>query len=279
MKPVRIIILAVAVLSAAMAGLLAMKLTRAPAPQMAEPVIERAPTVNVLVASKSLPVGSRLGGDSIQWMAWPKDGVVDGLITDENQPSAIDDLTGAVVRLPIFNGEPVPLYTVTPTQINFVAPMKAPTTGTGELQVMQVSTGRIYAAATVPMVPVSPAIMMQTYENRNRQAAVINLQDGTVNSSTNPAKRGSYVQIYATGQGFVQALADRDGESVGQACFGNNIRQIDSQMHDRLGDLRPDPADNTLGTHETRRGHGLQEMLGDQRINGRHAGNVDNRYQ
>ncbi|WP_429810571.1 Flp pilus assembly protein CpaB [Ensifer sp. B1-9] len=107
MKPVRIIILAVAVLSAATAGLLAMKLTRAPAPMAAEPLIERAPTVNVLVASKSLPVGSRLGGDSIQWMAWPKDGVVDGLITDENQPSAIDDLTGAVVRLPIFNGEPV----------------------------------------------------------------------------------------------------------------------------------------------------------------------------
>ncbi|WP_104662368.1 Flp pilus assembly protein CpaB [Ensifer adhaerens] len=107
MKPVRIIILAVAVLSAAMAGLLAMKLTRAPAPRLAEPVLERAPTVNVLVASKSLPVGSRLGGDAIHWMAWPKDGVVDGVITEESQPSAIDDLSGAVVRLPIFNGEPV----------------------------------------------------------------------------------------------------------------------------------------------------------------------------
>ncbi|KQW63333.1 MULTISPECIES: Flp pilus assembly protein CpaB [unclassified Ensifer] len=107
MKPVRIIILAVAVASAAMAGLLAMKLTRGPSPQMAEPLIERAPTVNVLVASKSLPVGSRLGGDAVHWMAWPKDGVVEGLITEENRPSAIEDLTGAVVRLPIFNGEPV----------------------------------------------------------------------------------------------------------------------------------------------------------------------------
>ncbi|OOG74488.1 Flp pilus assembly protein CpaB [Sinorhizobium sp. A49] len=107
MKPVRIIILTVAVASAAMAGLLAMKLTRGPAQLTAEPVIERAPTVNVLVASKSLPVGSRLGGDAVHWMAWPKDGIVDGLITEENRPSAIEDLTGAVVRLPIFNGEPV----------------------------------------------------------------------------------------------------------------------------------------------------------------------------
>ncbi|MDK1383845.1 Flp pilus assembly protein CpaB [Sinorhizobium sp. 8-89] len=107
MKPVRIIILAVAVTSAAMAGLLAMKLTRGPAPQMAEPLIEQAPTVNVLVASKSLPVGSRLAADSIHWMAWPKDGIVDGLITEENRPGAVEDLSGAVVRLPIFTGEPV----------------------------------------------------------------------------------------------------------------------------------------------------------------------------
>ncbi|MCA1405832.1 Flp pilus assembly protein CpaB [Ensifer sp. IC3342] len=107
MKPVRILILAVAVISATMAGLLAMKLTRAPAPHMAEPVIEQAPTINVLVASKSLPVGSRLGADSIHWMAWPKDGIVDGLITEENRPGAVEDLSGAVVRLPIFTGEPV----------------------------------------------------------------------------------------------------------------------------------------------------------------------------
>ncbi|MQW90222.1 Flp pilus assembly protein CpaB [Sinorhizobium saheli] len=108
MKPVRIIILAVAVGSAAMAGLLAMKLTRrGPVATIAEPVIEQAPTINVLVASKSLPVGSRLGADSIHWMAWPKDGVADGMITEENRPAAVDDLAGAVVRLPIFTGEPV----------------------------------------------------------------------------------------------------------------------------------------------------------------------------
>lgn len=107
MKPVRIIILAVAVGSAVLAGLLAMNLAQGPAPLVAEPVIERAPTVNVLVASKSLPVGSRLGGDAVHWMAWPKDGIVDGLITEDTRPTAIDDLTGSVVRLPIFNGEPV----------------------------------------------------------------------------------------------------------------------------------------------------------------------------
>ena len=73
----------------------------------AEPVIEREPTVNVLVASKSLPVGSRLDPDPMHWIAWPKDGVVEGLITEELRPNAVADLQGVVVRLPIFNGEPV----------------------------------------------------------------------------------------------------------------------------------------------------------------------------
>ena len=73
----------------------------------AEPVIEREPTVNVLVASKGLPVGSRLSPDSVHWLSWPKDGVVEGLITEELRPNAVTDLQGVVVRLPIFNGEPV----------------------------------------------------------------------------------------------------------------------------------------------------------------------------
>ncbi|WP_428427070.1 Flp pilus assembly protein CpaB [Pararhizobium sp.] len=108
MKPVRVIILAVAVASAGLAGFLALKLTSGrTVTSTAEPVIEREPTVNVLVASKSLPVGSRLDPDAVHWISWPKDGVVEGLITEDLRPNAVADLQGVVVRLPIFNGEPV----------------------------------------------------------------------------------------------------------------------------------------------------------------------------
>ncbi len=106
MKPVRIFILAVAVGSAALAGLLAMKLTRAPAPHMAEPVIEQAPTVNVLVATKSLPwAPPRRRFDPLESLAEGRRGR--GMITEETRPAAFDDLAGAVVRLPLFTGEPV----------------------------------------------------------------------------------------------------------------------------------------------------------------------------
>jgi uncharacterized protein (TIGR03437 family) len=67
------------------------------------------------------------------------------------------------------------------------------------------------------MNTVSPAIFVPSASTscslaggRCRQAAVINA-DNTVNSPTNPAAAGSYISIYATGQGFVQG-APPDGD-------------------------------------------------------------------
>lgn len=99
---------------------------------------------------------------------------------------------------------PAPLTYVSPDQVNFVVPWSAPTSGTADVQVVQASTGRVYAAATVALSTVSPGIFTQDFAARGfRQAAVINTADNTVNSPTNPAARGTYISIYATGQGLV----------------------------------------------------------------------------
>lgn len=107
MKPARVLILTVAVVSAGLAGLLALNLTGTTVVQADRPVVEREPTLNVLVAAKSLSVGSRITADALRWMAWPKDGIVDGFITDEARPEAMTELTNAVVRLPLLDGEPI----------------------------------------------------------------------------------------------------------------------------------------------------------------------------
>ncbi|MDO1580651.1 Flp pilus assembly protein CpaB [Rhizobium oryzicola] len=108
MRPARIIILAVAIGAAGLAGLLAMQLsgTREVVQQTKE-VIRKEPTVNVLVSAENLPVGSRLNDKSLRWMAWPEGSIVEGFITDRTRPNAIGELTGQVVRLPIFVGEPL----------------------------------------------------------------------------------------------------------------------------------------------------------------------------
>lgn len=107
MKPARIVILSVAVVAAGLAGLLAMRLSGHKAPEIVETVIQREPTTKVLVSAENLPVGSRLNDKSVEWMDWPKGSVVDGFITSDIKPDAMTEIKGAVVRLPIFKGEPV----------------------------------------------------------------------------------------------------------------------------------------------------------------------------
>jgi uncharacterized protein (TIGR03437 family) len=95
-----------------------------------------------------------------------------------------------------------PLFYVSPTQINFYVPMGAPTSGTVNVEVVQTTTGRLYAASPVQMNTYSPAVLMTQYAGKMRPAEVLN-QDFTLNTPSNAAARGSTIQIYAIGQGFV----------------------------------------------------------------------------
>lgn len=110
MKPARVVIMAVAVLAAGLAGYLAMNLT-SPTVQVnktsASPVVEKTPMLDVLVVSSSLPVGARLSEETVEWKGWPEDAAIEGLIRRETRPDAITELSGAVVRLPLFAGEPL----------------------------------------------------------------------------------------------------------------------------------------------------------------------------
>ena len=117
----------------------------------------------------------------------------------------------------LFNGQPAPLLLVSPGQINFMIPMSAPTSGTADVQVVRNSTGQILTDGLVAMNSVSPAVFGGGVVNcalaggKCKQAAVVNDADGTVNGPNNPAAAGSYISIYATGQGFVQG-APADGD-------------------------------------------------------------------
>jgi pilus assembly protein CpaB len=75
--------------------------------QQAEAIIQREETVNVLVSAENLPIGSRLNEKAMRWANWPASAVVEGFITDKTAPQAMQDLNGAVVRMPLFAGEPV----------------------------------------------------------------------------------------------------------------------------------------------------------------------------
>jgi pilus assembly protein CpaB len=75
----------------------------------AEPLAE-APTasaVRVLVASRDLQLGTRIGPADLAWRDWPDAGVSSLFVTDRDDPEAMETHTGAIVRDTIAEGEPI----------------------------------------------------------------------------------------------------------------------------------------------------------------------------
>jgi uncharacterized protein (TIGR03437 family) len=109
----------------------------------------------------------------------------------------------------LMNGQASPIFHVAPNQINFVVPSSAPTSGSAELEVVAQSTGQVLGSGPVQMNTVAPA-MFTSNQSGIGQIAALN-QDNTVNTPSNPAARGSYIQLFGTGQGSVPG-APPDGQ-------------------------------------------------------------------
>jgi pilus assembly protein CpaB len=109
MKPARLIILSVALVAAGAAAYLAMNLTakKTVVQMQSETVVKKEPVINILVAAANLPVGSRLTEESMRWTGWPEGSIVEGFITEQARPEALKELKNAVVRMPVFEGEPL----------------------------------------------------------------------------------------------------------------------------------------------------------------------------
>lgn len=106
MNKTRLLILGVALGSAALAVVLANgMLGKKGATEIVE--INKVPMVQVLVASKDLALGERLGDSTINWRDWPQGNVGESMITKDANPEALEKLKTARARLPIFVGEPI----------------------------------------------------------------------------------------------------------------------------------------------------------------------------
>ena len=106
MNKARILILGLALGSAALAGVLAKGVI---GKKNVKEVVEvnKVPMVQVLVASKDLALGERLGDSAITWRDWPQGNVGELMITKDAVPDALDKMKMARARLPIFSGEPI----------------------------------------------------------------------------------------------------------------------------------------------------------------------------
>jgi uncharacterized protein (TIGR03437 family) len=97
----------------------------------------------------------------------------------------------------LFNGYPAPITAVGPNQINAVVPYQLTSATTGVVQV-EVDAA-LSLAVSVPLATAAPGLSTLDMSGSG-EAAVVN-QDGSINSPSNPATRGSIVSFYGTGMG------------------------------------------------------------------------------
>ncbi len=98
----------------------------------------------------------------------------------------------------LFDGRPSPLVYASAGQVNAVVPYEVAGQSTTNLQVEYL--GAVSAALSIPVVAAAPGLFTATATGSG-QGAILNNADYSVNSASNPAPRGAYVDIYMTGAG------------------------------------------------------------------------------
>jgi len=114
MKPSRIILLLVALLTGGLAAFLATQLdqqTAGPgatiAASITETIIVPEARTQILVARDPIGMGQRLSPASIEWVDWPDGSLRSDYITLASAPGAVTEMSGAVARFEFFPGEPI----------------------------------------------------------------------------------------------------------------------------------------------------------------------------
>ncbi len=100
----------------------------------------------------------------------------------------------------LMNGVAAPLISVQSERIEAIVPYSR-IFGTYQSYAQVVNSGQATAVFPIVVLPATPAIFSQDGSGKGR-AAVLN-QDGSPNSPSNPAAKGSVVWIYCTGLGSV----------------------------------------------------------------------------
>lgn len=134
MSPMRLIILAVALVAAVLAAFLVRNLANqqptvvsTPAETVEKIVEVEVSQQKVLVAKTDLRVGTLLTPDEFKWANWPDSTINPAYYTQEIAPDAMEILTGSVVRSAMYADEPVmPQKIVQKGETGFMAALLGP---------------------------------------------------------------------------------------------------------------------------------------------------------
>ncbi len=122
----------------------------------------------------------------------PASGVQPGLVPGTDMLNVVSSGTQVT-----FDGVPAPLFFVSPAQLNVQVPFEV--AGKSSAQMVVSLSGTRSAPVSVSLLAVSPGLF--TVNSSGKGPAALLNQDGSTNSASNAAPRGSVIQLFATGLG------------------------------------------------------------------------------
>src|SRR3981189_1841256 len=106
MKIARLAVLGIAIVAGGIAALLASRTDAPPPPAEPVPVVA-VNSADILVARKDINIGQTVGGQDMEWVAWPTSAANPLYVRRVDRPDAIEQLSGAIARAPIARGGPL----------------------------------------------------------------------------------------------------------------------------------------------------------------------------
>lgn len=109
LRPSRLALLLVAILSGGIAASLATGTRPQPAPPEARTIVqvEPEPSAQILVARNEIGIGQRLTDTDLSWQDWPRNALRPEYMTRAASPNAMEQLKGTIARFGFFPGEPI----------------------------------------------------------------------------------------------------------------------------------------------------------------------------
>ncbi|MCB1489879.1 MAG: Flp pilus assembly protein CpaB [Bauldia sp.] len=107
MKLARVAILGVAVGAGVVAALLALNMSGPESEPVVADAVAPIDTVEVLVVTKDIPMGSTVSDSDVAWQDWPENGASSRFIVRASEPDAVDQVVGSIARSTLYAGEPV----------------------------------------------------------------------------------------------------------------------------------------------------------------------------
>jgi pilus assembly protein CpaB len=105
MSKTRIVVLGLAIGSAALAAYLAQGFLKKPEAEVVE--INKVQTEDVLIAARDIAMGDRVDVAALNWASWPKANITATMITRAAKPDAVTKLKDGRARNPIYQNEPI----------------------------------------------------------------------------------------------------------------------------------------------------------------------------